>query len=41
MDSLDARGAYIDMGGKQPLFCPITEMSVCKLQKVRPSFGLV
>ena len=32
--SVDQRGAYVDMGGKQPLFCPINEASVCKLQKV-------
>ena len=39
--SLDARGAYIDMGGKQPLFCPLAEMSICKLQKVRFSLALL
>ena len=32
--SVDQRGAYVDMGGKQPLFCPVNEASVCKLQKV-------
>ena len=35
--SVDQRGAYVDMGGKQPLFCPVSEASVCKLQKVSSS----
>ncbi|BDA46701.1 30S ribosomal protein S1, chloroplastic [Coccomyxa sp. Obi] len=31
--SVDQRGAYVDFGGKQPLFCPLAEVSLCKLSK--------
>ena len=32
--SVDQAGAYVDFGGKMPLFCPTSECSVVKLQSV-------
>ena len=32
--SVDQAGAYVDFGGKMPLFCPLQECSIVKLQSV-------
>lgn len=32
---VDQRGAYVEIGGKMPAYCPIDELSMCKLSRVR------